>query len=183
MTLRRRYFLFGGLGAAGAAGGVWWAGRQERLADEESAGQQARQADESAGLWALRFPQPGGGELVMAALRGRPLVLNFWATWCPPCVEELPLLDRFYQENARNGWQVLGIAVDQLAAVQTFLSRTPVRFPVGLAGMEGIALSKTLGNLSGGLPFTVVLGSTGQVLHRKIGRVSAQELLLWSTLK
>jgi thiol-disulfide isomerase/thioredoxin len=109
-------------------------------------------------------------------------VLNFWATWCPPCVDELPLLDRFFVENARKGWQVLGLAVDQAAAVNAFLERAPVRFPIAMAGVAGIELSKSLGNLSGGLPFTVVLGSRGNVLQRKIGRIGIQDLHAWAQL-
>ncbi len=134
-------------------------------------------------LWDLTFDAPGEPALHMQTLAGKPLLLNFWATWCPPCVEEFPLLDRFYQANSANGWQVLGLAVDQLAAVESFLHRVPVRFPIALAGLAGIELSKTLGNVGGGLPFTVVLGSAGYVVHRKIGRVDTQDLSQWSTLK
>ena len=119
----------------------------------------------------------------MRQFAGKPLLLNFWATWCPPCIDELPLLDAFFKQNRNNGWQVVGIAVDQLSAVQSFLQRTPLQFPVAMAGMEGIALSRSLGNLSGALPFTLVLGSEGTVLHRKMGRVSDQDLAAWSRLR
>jgi thiol-disulfide isomerase/thioredoxin len=134
-------------------------------------------------FWAQRFPTPGGGELVMQSLRGKPLLINFWATWCPPCVEELPLLDRFYRENAANGWQVIGLAIDNPAAVRGFLGKMPLSFPIGLAGLGGSELGKSLGNLAGGLPFTVVIGSKGAVLHRKMGKVSVADLALWRSLK
>ena len=119
----------------------------------------------------------------MASFRGRPLLLNFWATWCPPCVEELPLLSRFYTENASKGWQVLGLAVDQRDPVNRFLARDPVTFPVALAGLAGVDLGKALGNLTGGLPFTVVLGSDGSVAQRKIGQVLPGDLQAWTTIK
>jgi thiol-disulfide isomerase/thioredoxin len=135
------------------------------------------------GLWSMSFASPQGGTLSLAAWRGRPLLLNFWATWCPPCIEELPLLDRFYQENSANGWQVLGIAVDQQDPVLRFLSRSPLTFPVVLAGFAGMELSKSLGNMSGGLPFTVVLGQDGEVAHRKMGKVTASDLSAWQRLR
>jgi thiol-disulfide isomerase/thioredoxin len=110
-------------------------------------------------------------------------MLNFWATWCPPCVEELPLLNAFFRENQAKGWQIVGIAVDKLAPVQAFLARQALDFPVVLAGMEGLALSKSLGNQAGGLPFTVLVGADGGILNRKIGKLSEHDLALWRELK
>jgi thiol-disulfide isomerase/thioredoxin len=106
-------------------------------------------------------------------------VVNFWATWCPPCVEELPLLDRFFQENKVNGWQILGLAVDQPSAVRGFLQKLPLSFPVGMAGLAGTELSKSMGNLTGALPFTVVLGADGVIRQRKMGKVTPQDLSAW----
>ncbi|MEI8028596.1 MAG: TlpA disulfide reductase family protein [Comamonadaceae bacterium] len=131
------------------------------------------------GLWDLEFATLQGGSMRMATLRGKPLVLNFWATWCPPCIEELPLISSFYQQESAKGWQVLGFAVDQLEPVKRFLARTPVTFPVVMAGMSGVELSRSLGNLSGALPFTVVLGSNGQVSYRKMGKVTTDDMLHW----
>jgi thiol-disulfide isomerase/thioredoxin len=112
----------------------------------------------------------------MADFRGQPLVLNFWATWCPPCVEEMPLLDTFYRQQKDQGWQVLGLAVDQAPAVQQFLRRLPVSFPIGMAGLPGVELSRALGNTTGGLPFTVVFSPKGEVAHRQIGKLTADDL-------
>ena len=172
----RRRWLYGAAAAVVAAGGAGWAALAWRQG-------QTSAAAVPAGLWQQSFPTPEGGVLDLQALRGQPLVLNFWATWCPPCVAELPLLSSFSRENAANGWQVLGIAVDQAAAVRAFLDRVPVAFPVALAPQGGIALSRSLGNLAGGLPFTVVFGADGQVRHRKMGQITPQNLKDWMALR
>jgi thiol-disulfide isomerase/thioredoxin len=119
----------------------------------------------------------------MQSFRGRPLLLNFWATWCTPCVEELPLINDFYRQNKANGWQVLGLAVDKLAPVQAFLQKMPLDFAIGMAGLTGAELGRGLGNLAGGLPFSVVLGSDGMGAQRKLGRLTAADLASWVRLK
>jgi hypothetical protein len=134
-------------------------------------------------FWNLQWTTPQGGEFAMKTLAGRPLLMNFWATWCPPCVEELPLINAFYQENKANGWQVLALAVDKLAQVNAFLDKTPLAFPVGMAGFGGTELSRQLGNLTGALPFTIALDRQGNILQRKMGQVTADELRLLAGLK
>jgi len=154
----------GGAALAGAGLAMW----RYRLAEPEDGA--------LAALWALEAELPGGGVFKMARLRGKPLVVNFWATWCPPCVEELPLLDAFYRQHAAKGWQMIGLAADNTAAVQRFLGKAPVSFTTPLAGLAGIELSRTLGNISGGLPFTVVLNSQGQIALRHMGKLSAEQI-------
>lgn len=162
-------------GGAGIAGVGWQLWAQRPLAS----GPAARSDDLDRLLWSRHFEQPGGGSLVMAQQRGRPLLLNFWATWCPPCLAEMPLLDRFHQANRGAGWQVVGLALDAQAMVQRFLAERPVGFPVGLAGVDGIALARSLGNAGGQLPFTVVFGSDGRVHERKLGVVTPDDLSRW----
>ena len=169
-SLRRKLLVGGVAAAAAAAGGgvAWW-----RLRPSPAADAAASQ------LLAQTFESPGGAPVRMADFRGRHLLVNFWATWCPPCVEEMPLLDRFFREQAASGWQVVGLAIDQPSAVRQFLARTMVTFPIGFAGLDGSELGKSLGNQAGGLPFTVVLGPDGQVRQRKMGQVTPAELAQW----
>ena len=175
---RRNLLYIGAAAAAGLAGtgAAWLKYEPQKLTPG-----QANAAQEA--FWALSFDTPDGQPLPMSSFRGKPLLLNFWATWCPPCVEELPLLDAFYQEQKARGWQVLGLAVDQPSAVRKWLQAKPLSFAVGMAGLSGTELSKSLGNLAGGLPFTVVFGASGALLHRKTGLVSKVDLAQWTQLK
>ena len=193
-AIRRRRWLLSTCAIAAGAGGAglaWWNTRsgpdaplKENIAAQTLPASQAPKDGflDSLKFWDLKFDSPTGQPVAMSSLKGRLLLINFWATWCPPCVEELPLINAFYQQNSKKGWQVLGLAVDNLAPVKYFLVKTPVNFLVALSGMEGIELSKSLGNMSGGLPFTVVIGSQGAVLHRKIGKVSIDDLHAWESL-
>jgi peroxiredoxin len=169
---RRSVILAGVAGAAALAGtGVgWW---RLRPHDVESGAEAA--------FWAAQFEGPKGEAIDLRSWRGKPLLVNFWATWCPPCVEELPLLNAFHQQHAASGWQVLGLAVDQPSAVQRFMEKLPLNFPVGMAGLAGTELSRTLGNATGALPFTVVMDRDGLVRHRKLGKVDIADLERWAT--
>jgi len=175
---RRNLLFISAAAAAGLAGvgAAWFKHEPQKL----TSGQTTAVQD---ALWAMSFDTPDGQPQPMNSFRGKPLLLNFWATWCPPCVEELPLLDAFYQQHKAKGWQVLGLAVDQPSAVRKWLQAKPLSFAVGMAGLSGTELSKSLGNLAGGLPFTVVFGASGDLLHRKTGKVSAEDLAQWAQLK
>ena len=135
------------------------------------------------GFWSLQWDTPNGNRLAMESFRGRPVLINFWATWCAPCIEELPLINDFYRQNKVNGWQVLALAVDKMTSVQSFLQKMPLEFPVAVAGMSGSELARGLGNLAGGLPFSVVLSAEGAVVHRKLGRLTPDDLEAWLRLK
>lgn len=168
----RRRWLYAGVALAAAGGGAVMAWRHLQP--------HAQEPGAEANLWAQSFASLEGAPVAMAAFRGRPLLLNFWATWCPPCVEELPLLNRFYGERRAQGWQVLGVAVDQPPAVRKFLEKLPLAYPVAIATSGGMQLGRALGNLQGGLPFTVVFGAEGRIRHRKIGQVRAEDLSRWA---
>jgi thiol-disulfide isomerase/thioredoxin len=179
MSWNRRQALVGGVGLAAAIGGAGVAWRRQ---PQPGPATPPIAADDPAvtALWALRLERPEGGELALATLRGKPLVLNFWATWCPPCLREMPALDRFHQAFAAKGWQVLGVAIDGPTPVRAFLAKTPVGFPIGLGGLDGTELVRSLGNLQGGLPFTVLVAADGRVLQRKLGETSYDELAGWA---
>ncbi len=178
--MKRRGLLIGGVaGAAAAAAGVAWQWQAERRRAEETAAVDR----DTGGFWNLSFPTPDEAAprpLAMAAFRGQPLLVNFWGTWCPPCVKEMPELDRFAREHAAQGWRVLGLAVDNPRAVREFLRRTPVSYAIAMAGFEGSELARRLGNTQSGLPFTVAFGRQGRIARVKAGETTAAELAGWA---
>ena len=167
----RRKVMYAGVAALAAIAGVGVAWKRHEMA--------AMSAEAMDALWGAEFDSPTGEPLVVRRYQGRPVVINFWATWCTPCVEEMPLIDAFYQENNRKSWQVLGLAIDQPSRVRQFLSQFPVTYPIGLAGLSGTELAKKLGNDVGGLPFTVVLDAQGRLIQRKVGKLTPDEIKNW----
>lgn len=166
---RRQLLLTGALGATAAAAGLglsWWHRRAEAN-------------DPLAAMWQMRFERPEGGELAMQSLRGKPLLINFWATWCAPCVKEMPEIDRFSREFSKQQGQVLGLAIDSAGPVRQFLARVKVGFLIGLGGLDGTDLIHQLGNLQGSLPFTVLIDADGKIVQRKMGETGFDELLGW----
>lgn len=104
--------------------------------------------------------------------KGKIIVLNFWATWCPPCREEMPELSQLYQEYQNKNVVVLGIAIDELALVKDFLLSSPMNYPIFIADNESMELGTELGNDKGVLPYTVIINADGNVIDTFFGRIS-----------
>ena len=172
----RRRWLVGGVALAATASGAWVAWKQTAgMASNDEAVQ---------AFWDLHLIQPDGSNLALASLRGQPLLVNFWATWCPPCVRELPMIQQFAQSQSalgRQGIEVLAIAVDQAASVNKWLARQPMDIRMALAGAGGVTLTRSLGNINGGLPFTILFDAKGSIQARKIGELSQQDLDIWAS--
>ena len=108
--------------------------------------------------------------------RGKVLVINFWASWCPPCVEEMPALDQIAKEYVDKNVLIVGIGIDSPSNIREFLQKTPVSYPIVIGGLEGSSLSKQMGNSQGALPYTVILNSSGKAIYTKLGKISEDEI-------
>lgn len=125
---------------------------------------------------AISLPDLDDRTHALADYRGRPLLVNFWASWCRPCIEEMPMLDAFAAAQGDNGVQVVGIALDDRAAVEAFLRQTRVRYPI-LLDLAGPADSSVrLGNARGVLPYSVLIDAQGRVAAQKTGPFTAATL-------
>lgn len=111
---------------------------------------------------------------------GQPLLVNIWASWCPPCIEEMPELDRFARAQGSDGVQVLGIALDDAQAVRDFLAEVPVEYPQGIDSPGNADAGVRLGNPRGVLPYSVLISADGQVLKQRIGPFEHGEIDGWA---
>jgi thiol-disulfide isomerase/thioredoxin len=161
---RRKALLLAGIGAAAAAAGALVGA----LALQSRTG--------AAQLLSASFPDLEGRTRRVLDWRGQVLVCNFWATWCAPCREEIPLLVAAKQQYANKGLEVLGIGIDNADKISEFAAIYKVNYPILISGSSAIDLMRELGNRGGGLPYTVFLDRTGSVAHRKIGALRQAEL-------
>ncbi len=136
----------------------------------------APSADASARLLALTLPDLNGTPQALSQWKGKVLVVNFWATWCPPCKEEMPEFSRLHRELSSNGVQFVGISIDTADKVAAFSKETPVSYPLLVSGLESLDLASDLGNRAKGLPFTVVLRPDGNPQQVKLGKYATPDL-------
>lgn len=111
---------------------------------------------------------------------GRPLLINVWASWCGPCIEEMPEVQRFHAEQGGNGVQVIGIALDDEAAVREFLKKIPVAYPLFLDAAGPRDAGVRLGNPKGVLPYSVLISADGRLLKQRIGPFDHGEIAAWA---
>lgn len=155
--------------AATVAGGYTLMGRKPKndaaLADA---------GDPVAGLMQMQLPDLNGASHSLAGWKGRPIVVNFWATWCAPCVKEMPALDALQKKYPQV--RFVGIGVDSAANMQKFVEKVQVSYPLWVIGAGAIDTLRKLGNPSGGLPFTIVFNADGSINRKILGEVQPDDL-------
>jgi thiol-disulfide isomerase/thioredoxin len=163
----RRNWLIAGCALAAAAAGF----ALRRLGEKGAASAKGVDA-----LLALRVADPDGKLQSMTQWRGKILVVNFWATWCQPCREEIPALLRIAKKHASKNLQIVGIAVDSADKVKEFAAEFKIDYALMIGGLDSIELTRQLGNLASGLPFTAVLDRDGRLVKTQLGQIAEQDL-------
>ena len=128
-------------------------------------------------LLATTLPDLHGERQALAQWKGKVLVVNFWATWCPPCLKEIPEFIRMQDEFGDRNVQFVGIAIDDRQKVADFAAKLGINYPVLMAEIEGISLSRQAGNRLGGLPFTVIIDRQGRTAKVELGTLDEKKLV------
>ena len=127
-------------------------------------------------LMAATLPDMDGKSQALAQWRGKVMVVNFWATWCAPCLEEIPEFVRMQEKFGHRGLQFVGIAIDNRDKVREFAVKFRMNYPVLVGEMEAIELVRKVGNERGGLPFTVIMDRKGRLIGTELGGLNEQKL-------
>jgi thiol-disulfide isomerase/thioredoxin len=125
----------------------------------------------------FNFPDVSGNQHNISEWQGKIRVINFWATWCPPCRKEIPEFIALQEQYAAYNLQFIGIAIDDQEPVEEYLASTKINYPILIGGITGIALAHQLGNSIDAVPFTLVVNRQGQIIHQQPGEFSREQIM------
>lgn len=139
---------------------------------------------DAAALATARFHDLEGRAQDLGQWRGKVVVINFWATWCAPCREEIPIFVKLQTKYAGQGLQFVGVAIDDPGKVRPFAAELRMNFPILIGSLDAIELTRALGNRAGVLPFTVIVARDGRIAQKEVGaaKEAPLEALLLSLL-
>jgi thiol-disulfide isomerase/thioredoxin len=163
MTKIQKLLIVGAVGAAALGAGIYVALHGDAPVDASA-------------LLALSLPDAAGKEQSIGQWRGKVVVVNFWATWCAPCREEMPEFVKAQSEFGSKGLQFVGIAVDDADKAERLSKELGLNYPTLIGGYGAVELSKTLGNRLAALPFSIIVDRQGRVVHTQLGPLKPEQL-------
>jgi thiol-disulfide isomerase/thioredoxin len=171
---KKNWMMLGAVALAFGVIGALVATRQHAPAPAVAASASAGGPVEA--LFAQSMNDAAGTSHALSQWQGKPLLVNFWAPWCAPCVKEMPELAALAADSAAKGVSVIGIGIDSPTNIAEFAAKVKVSYPLYVAGMSGTELSRAFGNSSGSLPYTVLIGADGKVRKTYLGQLKFDQL-------
>ncbi|HEY0061026.1 MAG TPA: TlpA disulfide reductase family protein [Telluria sp.] len=173
---RKEVFTYVGFALLFVAIGAYVAARRNVPAPVVSTPAPAVAAGPVDELFGQSMNDASGASHALGRWKGKPLVVNFWAPWCAPCVAEMPELDQLATASAARNINVIGIGIDSPSNIAEFAGRLKINYPLYVAGLSGTELARKFGNSAGGLPYTVLIGADGKVVKTYLGKLKFDEL-------
>jgi len=127
-------------------------------------------------LLAQSLPDAAGTMQDLSQWKGKNLIVNFWATWCTPCVEEMPELSAMQSKLSSKNIQIVGVGIDSAENIRDFSSKYKISYPLYVAGMNGAELARKMGNTNGGVPYTILISKDGKIRKQYFGKLKFNEL-------
>lgn len=172
---KKQFLAYAAIALLFGASGAWVARHKEQAAPLTTSAGPGLTAPVQA-LFAQSLPDAAGARQSLAQWKGKAMLVNFWAPWCGPCVQEMPELSALQAEYAGKSLQIIGVGIDSPANIARFAAKFKIAYPLYVAGMAGTELSRAFGNTAGGLPYTVLIGADGQVKKTYLGRLKFEQL-------
>lgn len=165
--MKRNILISGVIGVVFAAFGIYF-GNQQAHADVPPTA--------TRDFFAASLPDIQNQPQALSQWKGKALLVNFWATWCNPCVKEMPALSAMQSENKNPKVQIIGIGIDTASNIQDFSAKYKISYPLYVAGVGGSELLRKMGDPAGGLPFSILIGPDGQIKKTYLGSLKMDEV-------
>jgi thiol-disulfide isomerase/thioredoxin len=172
----KNLLAYGVIAVLFAAAGAWYGTQKKQAPAPITATAPAGVTGPVQAMFSQSLPDDKGVQQALSQWQGKNLVVNFWAPWCGPCVEEMPELSELQKSGDGKKVQIIGIGIDSPSNIAEFAKKFNIAYPVYVAGLSGTELSRQFGNSQGGLPFTVLIGADGQVKKTYLGRLKFDQL-------